>query len=268
MRWGTVIGFSFAYILSVASFEAAGGAKAALPATVLPSPATENAGTTDAAVASSASPSPSDTLAPLLPTNVKDAQPCVSIANCSLSCDNRLHNQRGESWHSGGGGSSSDAMHRQHQEHPLDVFDPCFLGCCLRTDAQYKECAGRCWYWARADQSATKLTQYDQFHRCAAGCDLRCRWNYAAIPPPNDGAAAFLSPSPSPALPPITPAGDPTLTEALLPPRERCPHRHFSKVQALFVRAPDLEKLEQQRLTAQLLTGAGNKGSGLLRGRE
>jgi hypothetical protein len=198
----------------------------------------------------------------------------VSIANCSLSCGNRLQNERGDSWHGGGGGggstgggSTGDAARRQRQEHPLDVFDPCYLGCCLRTDAQYKECAGRCWYWARADSAAPKLAQYDQFHRCAAGCDLRCRWNYAAIPPPNDGASSFLSPSPS--LPSSPPAlGESTATAAaLLPPREQCPHRHFSKVQALFVHTPDLEKLEQQRLTAQLLTGA-RKGRLRLRGGE
>ena len=161
-------------------------------------------------------------------TFVRGAQPCVTTANCSHSCTNRLMNERGESWH--------DSL--RSELHPLDIFDPCNLGCCLRTDSQYRECAGRCWYWARADRKASRQKQYDYFHRCASGCDLRCRWNYAAIPPPIDGKS-YLSNSSSVAL------------------SEKCPQRHFSRVQDLFVHAPDLEKLEQQRLKAQLLAGRG-----------
>ena len=194
-----------------------------------------------------AAPSPAPSPAPL--SAIENAQPCVSIANCSQFCINRLQNKRGESWHDG-----KDGAGRKHklQEHPLDLFDPCNLGCCLRTDAQYRECAGRCWYWARADRAAPRDAQYDQFHRCASGCDLRCRWNYAAVPPPNNGEESYL---PSSTPQPSGTSGDASIQSAL-PLSEECPQRHFSKVQALFVNAPDLERLEQQRLEAQLLSGA------------
>ena len=98
-----------------------------------------------------------------------------------------------------------------------------------------------------SDRAAPRDAQYDQFHRCASGCDSDAV-ELRAVPPPNNGEESYL---PSSTPQPSGTSGDASIQSAL-PLSEECPC--ISSAGSLRERTRP-ERLEQQRLEASCSLG-------------
>ena len=143
----------------------------------------------------------------------KDAKGCLAVALCSHQCQRWRDNSRGESWHEREGPKGD----KLKSGISRDEFNPCHLGCCLRSASTYNECVDRCWKYAQVEHD-----RLERFAACKAGCDFRCRWVYD-----------------------------------VKPDQDSCPSKHFAVFQKIFdggLVAPEYKKL--QRLLIQQKQGA------------